>query len=105
MENCKWLLAQDLLCIKGFLLGRVAERENTLSQTASFRERGAGGPAVSISHFTHYGGLDLGPRTPSIPGQHLKSDRSRAPAERSQQLLSTASSPRRGKAPGGPGST
>ena len=33
MENCKWLLAQDLLCIKGFLLGRAAERENTLSQT------------------------------------------------------------------------
>lgn len=67
MENCKWLLAQDLLCIKGFLLGRAAERENTLSQTASFWERGAGGPAVSISRFTHYRGLDLGPRNSVHP--------------------------------------
>ena len=36
------------------------------------------------------------PGTPSIPGRHLKSDRSRAPEEPSKRLLSTASSPRRG---------
>lgn len=49
MENCRVAARPRSAVHKGFLLGRVAERENTLSQTASFRERGAGGPAVSIS--------------------------------------------------------
>lgn len=67
MENCKWLLAQDLLCIKGFLLGRVAERENTLSQTAPF---GREVQRASCQHQPLYPLWRPGP----VPGLHPSLD-------------------------------
>lgn len=79
--------------------GKSSWRENTLSQTASFRERGAGGPAVSISRFTHYGGLDLGPD--SIPPWTAPGNLTDKEHQRAKPTTSvTASSPRHGEGTG-----